>query len=211
MKASLLIPVLVAGCFAQAQSSRSVLGPSDSEVALRTAPDDTAREVLRLLGNRGYHLIDHQTRSGTLVLKLTGNREADAEGKYWTTTQYGSVFYVWISPDATGSRVAMVGAPIVDGAEACTDPPTGMPCDNVLVPIMRGGHINGVDEANVIHGVYSELALEQIVIAQPVGPQPAISLTEQCRQRRIAFAFAAGKERDPETRARILADAPKCE
>jgi len=188
-----------------------VLGPDDSEVSLKTAPVDTAHEVIRLLGNRGYHLLDQHMDRETLIIKLTGNREATAQGKPTYTTQFGSVFYVWISPAAEGSRISMVGAPIVDGLEACTDPPTGMPCQQVLVGMFNGGHIDGIDEANVIHGVVSELALEELVVAPAAGAQPTVSLDEQCRRRRYAFAIAAGKEREPEVRARMLADAPTCE
>ncbi len=211
MKASIVLATLVTGCFAQVQSSQALLGPEDAQTVLRTTPNDTARELARILGNRGYHLIDQRSEGQTLLLKLGGNREALVEGKPTYTWQFGSVFYARIAPAPEGSLVSIVGAPIVDGAEACTEPPTGMPCEHVHVGYFQGGHVDGVEEANVIHGVYAELALEQLVVARNAPAAPPIGAAELCRRERVAFAIKAGQEREPEVRERMLSDAPTCE
>src|SRR6185436_7340238 len=98
MKASPLFAIALTACSATAYNSRAVLAPDQSGAVLRSPPTDAARKITHLMTNRGYSLLDQHTEGPALVLRLGGNREALADGKPTSTTQFGSVFYARVEP-----------------------------------------------------------------------------------------------------------------
>lgn len=214
MKASPLLAIVLTSCFATPYNSRAVLAPDQSGAVLRSPPIDAAREITRLMTSRGYSLLDQHIEGPALVLRLGGNREALTTGRPTSTTQFGSVFYARIAPAPEGSRVGMVGSPLLDDIEICTQPPSGQPCRALTVNEREGSHIDGVAEANVIHGVLSELGLEQLVVAPyadpALAPAPAPHVAT-CEDRRRNYVTAAAKVRDPDLRKKLFANAPSCD
>jgi hypothetical protein len=154
-----LLSTSLMGCWVTAQSSRTVLGPEASRSELRAPVGDTGREVVRLFSTRGYALVDRlPTRTG-LTLRFKGNREAVTENAI--STQIGSIFVVSIEPAAADRTVVTIdGAPTVEGSAACeTDHMTE--CERL--PNMLRKYVDGRAEADVVRGVFAELALEGLV------------------------------------------------
>ena len=159
MRSSIAIVLALAGCFAEVQSSTHVLGAASSAAELRAPPLEVARTLTKLFATRGYSLVDQQRDGAMLVLRLKGNREVTSLGK--GATQFGSLFEVRIASAGPGSRVTMLGVPIIDGRVACTTEHTVLPCEVVDLPDGLQRDVDGSAEADVVHGVFSELALDQ--------------------------------------------------
>ena len=211
MKSSIVLTLALTGCFATAQPSRSVLGSAQSQAAIRAPPRDAARELVRLFAARGFALIDQQTNDTALVLRFKGNRESVARG-HSPSLQFGSAFYVSIDPGADDQVVVSIdGSPVVNDREVCA-PYTAATC-NSTVELSLEDHINGRAEADVVHGVFSELALLDLV-AGPGPRNPAVvqQLTPQklCAVERHRALREAYQADDDQERKRLIAAAPTC-
>jgi hypothetical protein len=210
MKSSLVLTLALTGCFATAQPSRSVLGAGRSQAAIRAPPRESAQQIVRLFASRGYALVDQQAREASLVLHFKGNRESVSRGRSHSL-QFGSAFYVSLDPGPDDQTVVSIdGTPVVDGIEICTAY-TVAPCKST-VELSLEAHVNGRAEADVVHGVFTELALHDLV-AGPGPDSPAVQqLTPQklCaveRHRALREAYQADDEQE---RKRLIAAAPTC-
>ncbi len=168
-------------------SSWTYLGAQNSRADLAHPSADSAREIVRLLETRGYAMLDqHANSAGELVLKFSKTNRPLAADKSDDDAvgarDVGSVVYAWITPTGPqSSRIALVGKPTLNGQEPCTtDTDVQLQCAQltVLTPF-RDTYFSGRNEADVVHGVLSELQLEGYVTgAPPLGavPQPAAPL-----------------------------------
>jgi hypothetical protein len=217
MKHSLLIAVaLVSGCLSEVtSSSASYLAPEQSGAITAKPVVDTAREVTRLMEVRGYAMLDQHQDGNALVLKYSKENRALAATKdddqYLNNRDVGSVFYVWVSPAASGSTIRMVGKPTLNGAEPCgTDGVT--PCQHVTVADQfRTTFMSGRLEADVVHGVLAQLQLEGIAIGPPPAqPKAAATTDASCEGKRRAVFAQANSIDDAAARAKLLDSAPSC-
>jgi hypothetical protein len=150
------------GCYVATGTALETLGTEGSHAVVARGPVETATEVTRLLASRGYALVDSQPDGAGLRLAFKGNREqvTTSTNDIVTSTQFGSAFYAWITPTATGqAEVALEGGPIVNGEETCPRQGRTLVCRSVLNNGVAG-HVSGGAEAEVIHGVLTELGLE---------------------------------------------------
>jgi len=213
MKSSLLLALVATGCVSSVTTtSRSVLPPEQSHAIVKATPDDTARALVTLFTHRGYSLVDqHALPNGQLVLRLKGTREQITEGgKHWTgSSVVGSVFYATLEQSgASLTALDLYGKPTLDGRESCDKPG----CEPLYADGRQMQSMTGFEEAEVIHGVIAELALEGLVVPTPA--QVATTAHDEQRlscldQRRAIFDRAQGIS-DPYARAKILETAPTC-
>ena len=124
--------------------------------------------------------------------------------------ELGSVYYVRVEPRGpTMTSIAAVGRPTRSGIEACTgNNEIAGPC----LPLETGPdvapEVAGVVEAELIHGVFSELRLEGGV----VSADPAIAMAaRRCWERRKEVIAAAARVSNPRAKAGIMRTAPNCE
>jgi hypothetical protein len=211
MKYSIALILAVTGCITTAQSSRAVLGPTLAQLEIRLPPREAGSEITKLLANRGYMLVDQQPTGAGLALRFQGNREPATLDKGYST-QFGSTFSVSIS-QAPGdhSMVSIDGSPMIDSAVACTSD-THESCDKTYFPVAAADHINGRAEADVVYGVFSELALGDLVVgsvparaAVPVSTASPACLAERHR----VLVEAKGIE-DQYERMKLIETAPTC-
>jgi hypothetical protein len=154
-----MISLLASACI-PAQSSRGVLNLDQSRRTVREEPDQAAREVTRLFATRGYALVDQtMTRFGHR-LEFRGRRDEAIVH----TAEYASGFYAWIADERMASTVTIVGWPIVAGYPACHLIDATLECST-----SGDDHMRGYEEASVIYGVFSELAVEGLVATPPVA------------------------------------------
>jgi hypothetical protein len=220
---TVLIAASVAGCLPMTQinaSSRSYLGPEQSGAVTTRSVGDTAREVTRLFEVRGFAMIDQHVDApdGELRLKFTkGNRALAAEKddrQVIGVADVGSVFYAWVKPAPGGSTVSLLGKPTLAGVEPCTSDGVILMCEPLTaVPSFAGTYLSGRAEAEIAHGVLSQLALE----GYAVGPMPASAppptrdaAVDACKAQRHQILLRAVAEQDPETRHRLLHSVPHC-
>jgi hypothetical protein len=211
MKSSLALALALTGCVATAQPSRSALGPAESQAAIRAPPREAAQAIVQLFASRGFALVDQQTREAALLLRFKGNRETESCGELHSH-QFGSAFYVSIDPGVDDQAVVSIDStPVADGIELCA-PYTLAPCRSGLVESLEH-HVDGRAEADVVRGVFSELALHDLV-AGPGPRKPAVvqQLTPQqlcavARHRALREAYQAD---DDQERKRLIAAAPTC-
>jgi hypothetical protein len=210
MKSSLVLALALTGCFATAQSSRGVLGPAQSQAAIRASPREAALEIVRLFASRGFALVDQQTQGAALLLRFKGNREGVSRGH--SPSQVTSAFYVSIDPASDGQvAVSIDGTPVVNDIEICAPYAVGT-CKSTVEPFLKD-HVNGRAEADVVHGIFSELALHDLVAAPPPG-SPAVvqQLTPEklCAVERHRALREAYQADDDQERKRLIAAAPTC-
>ena len=103
--------------------------------------------------------------TGGYAIRLsTSNRTIPAtpdDAAGYSARDVGSVFYVWIMPNATGSTITMVGKPTLNGAEPCSPGTPELACADFSVnPTFQSTFMSGQAEADTAHGVLSELSLE---------------------------------------------------
>jgi hypothetical protein len=174
MKLALLVCLLLPACVEATWSSRSYLSHDQSSGATNRDVTTTAREVVRLFEVREFQLLDQQAMRATdggLVMKLAkSNRPLPANKTVSPGVgahDVGSVFYVWITPDgADGSRVELLGKPTLAGAEPCTTEGV-KPCTTVTASAQFvAAFMSGRDEAQIVHGILSELQLEGYVVSR---------------------------------------------
>jgi hypothetical protein len=192
-------------------SSLDYVPPTQSGATSTHSPVDAAREVTRLFELRGFALADeHVVEVNGVAMKFASHSQHRS---------IGSVFYAWVQPAQDGgSMITMFGRPTLDGAEPCTTEQPALSCSGVSVanPDWAASALSGRAEADVVHGVVSELGLEGFA----TGPLPAIASVvpdgmaatdpSVCEaQRQLVFAQAATVA-DSDQRGRILQSAPVC-
>jgi len=220
MKHSILIAAaLLTGCYAEVtSSSASYLSPEQSGAMTATPLLETAREVTRLMEVRGYAMLDQHQDGTELVIKYSKDNRALAATKdddqLLNNRDVGSVFYVWVTPAASGSSVKMIGKPTLNGTEPCSD--DGIrPCGHITVDKKFGTtFMSGRLEADVVHGVLSQLQLEGVAVGPlptpPTPPKAAVTVDDSCEGKRRAIFTQANNIDDPAARAKLLPSAPSC-
>jgi hypothetical protein len=217
MKHSLLIALaLTTGCVSEVtSSSASYLAPEQSGALSAKPILETAREVTRLMEVRGYAMLDQHQDGSELVIKYSKDNRALAATKdddqLLNNRDVGSVFYVWVTPAASGSAVKMIGKPTLNGAEPCSDDGI-QPCQHISVADQfRTTFMSGRLEADVVHGVLSQLQLEGIATGPlPAPPKAAVTVDNSCEGKRRAVFTQANSISDPAARAKFLESAPSC-
>jgi hypothetical protein len=211
MKSSLVLALALTGCYATAKSSRTVLGSPQSQAAVRAPAREAALEIVRLFASRGFALVDQQTRDAALVLRFKGDRAVTLRA-HSPARQLGSAFYVSIDPGVDDQVIVSIdGSPVVDDIEICAPYAVGS-CQSTVEPSLQE-HVDGRAEADVVRGVFSELALLDLVVGpDPHNPAVVQQLTPQklCaseRHRALVEAYQADDERE---RKRLIAAAPSC-
>ena len=128
----------------------------------------------------------------------------------------GSVFYVRIEPRGeTMTSISAVGRPTRDGVEACTNDPIDAPC----AKLETGGAVHhlvaGHSEAEIIHGVFSELRLAGSVVAPDLATmerQRAANLANRrCWEIRREREAAAARVSNVRAKQGILRTRPNCD
>lgn len=224
MKHIALICVLaLTGCLtAVTSSSRSYLGPDQSGATTARTPVDAAREVTRLFEVRGFALADqHAVDGGGFALKLTksnrGLAAAKGDDQYLGSNDVGSAFYVWIMPAAAGSTISMIGKPTLNGAEPCSKEVPELACNDVEVnDTFATTFMSGRTEADIVHGVLSELSLEGFTTgalpasAAMMPKAPTLAPEAACLTKRHDALAAAQLVNDLGERAKLLQAVPEC-
>src|SRR5271154_6992309 len=116
--ATLALAVSLTACVDETSkfaSSWTYLGAQNSRAELAHSTADSAREIVRLLGTRGYAMLDQHANSpaGELVLKFSKTNRPLAADKDDDAAigarDVGSVVYAWITPTGPqSSRIALV-------------------------------------------------------------------------------------------------------
>jgi hypothetical protein len=177
---ALSLAVVLAGCSAEVtMSSRSYLGPERSGATSDRDVKSAAREVIRLFEVRGYALADQRTLDGDgqLLLRLTKTARPIAAQKddeaLINASDVGSVAYVWVAPAGAGSTITMLAKPMLAGVEPCTNDGVRLPCAKIEArEDFVATHLSGRDEADLVHGVLSQLQLEGFVSVVPPEDEP---------------------------------------
>ena len=133
---------------------------------------DRARAA-RLFEVRGFQLLDQRAvaSSGGLLIKYSKTNRAlpaqNNDDQNARARDVGSVFYAWVTPEgAAGSRVDLLGKPTLAGAEPCTQDGLKLPCTRVTVSEQFVAmFMSGREEAQIVHGILSELQLEGFLVA----------------------------------------------
>lgn len=223
---TLAAAVALAGCFSEVNtSSRTYLGPAGSGVVVSHSVDESALEVTRLLEVRGYMLKEMitDTPEGERRLKFTkSNRPLSADSDFYSARDVGSVFYVWVTPDGTGSTVSLLGKPTFGGVEPCTHDGVLLTCEQLLVDKdLVDRFLLAKNETDVVRGVLAELQLEGYVVrAMPADappPTPDVeakkrqAVLDDCHHRQHDVAVAAYAEKDPYKHTAIIRTLPHCD
>ncbi len=207
--------VVAAGCVPEAippGSSQHYLYDRDAHVTVSESVDASALELTHLFTERGYGLVDQHLAGprGAMLMELKGNRVAVTEGgKHWTVSaEVGSVFYVWLTPVAGGTRIEALGKPTIDNLVPCTEGPD-LPCDQIDVGRLQMVQMSGHDEAEVIHGVFAELTLLGRVVPAPPTDAEVVATRNACLVRRHQiFDWALTAKGDE--RVELLGSLPDC-
>jgi hypothetical protein len=214
----------VSGCMADVSaSSRTYLGPEQSGAVTSRSIDDTVREVTRLFEVRGFAMVDQHLDGpdGERVLKFAkGNRAFAAEkndSAPVNASDVGSVFYAWVTPAHAGSTVSILGKPTLAGAEPCTNDGVWLPCTSLSTSehfVAR--YLSGHAEADIAHGILSQLELEGYAIGPlpPDAPVPnarARAVHEvACKAHRQELLRQVAGEQDAAMRKQLVEDLPSC-
>jgi hypothetical protein len=206
-----------------ATSSRTYLGPQQSGAVTSHPIEETALEVTRLFEVRGFALVDQHVDApnGELLLKYTKTTRpiaAQNDGVYLGSRDIGSVFYVWVAPAASGSTVNLLGKPTLDGTEPCTNDGVVLACNKVeLDADFASTFMSGRTEADVAHGVLSQLALEGYAVAALPVNAPALTSDPEavqqvlaCKAQKHDMLLKAVATKDPDEKRSILDRLPGC-
>jgi hypothetical protein len=220
---TVLVAAAVAGCVPMTQinaSSRSYLGSEQSGAVTTHSVGDTAREVTRLFEVRGFAMVDQHVDApdGELRLKFAkGNRALAAQkddGQPIGAADVGSVFYAWVKPAPGGSTLSVLGKPTLAGVEPCTNDGVILMCEPfTAAPSFASTYLSGHAEAEIAHGVLSQLALEGYAVGpMPSGAPPPTSdpAVAACKAQRHQILLRAVAEQDPDARERLLDSVPHC-
>jgi hypothetical protein len=204
----LLLAILVTGCVMP--QTRTVLPPEHSHAFVKASRDDTARALVSLFTHRGYPLVDQRALAdGSVLLRLKGSRVQITEGgKHWVASSVvGSVFYAVIKDSGANlTSLDLYAKPTLDGHEGC-DPRTD--CEPLYADARQYREMSGAEEAEVIHGVIAELALEGLAIPPQVSAVQAHD--ERCLAQRRLILQRAENATWTYTREMILQTAPTCD
>ncbi len=190
-------------------SSRTILGPQQSGAVSPRPIAETAMEVTRLFEVRGFALVDQHVDApnGELLLKYSLVHAHDV----------GSVFYVWVTPTASGSMVSLLGKPTLDGTEPCTNDGVVLACSKVVMGAdFVEAYMSGRTETDIAHGVLSQLALEGYAVAalpasaQPTSDPEATQQLLACKAQKHAMLEKAVATKDRDEKRSILDNLPGC-
>jgi hypothetical protein len=203
----LLLALLATGCIMP--PTPIVMPPVHSRALVKASPDDTARALVALFTHRGYPLADQRALpDGAIMLRLQGSRETIVEGgKHWVASSVvGSVFTAVIERSGANlTALDLYAKPTLDGHEGC-DPRAD--CQPFYVDARHYRDMTGAEEAQVVHGVIAELALEGLAIP------PRVSAVDEhhqrCLEQRRAILERANSATWTYTRERIAQTAPTC-
>jgi hypothetical protein len=221
----LLSVALLAGCYTNVSTSSSkYLVAAQSTATVATPVDATALEVVRLFATRDASMVDRQPGGtpGSVVIKLTKKR-----GHLGQHT-IDSVYYARVDPTATGSKLSILGKAAIDGNEPCTtEVDFQVPCTNVSIESTLSDSVTGYEEAQVIHGVLSELSLAttQIVPDQAAttaanaravqegqaAEHAAAERRAACEAQRHDISTRAEAMTDLDARGKLLQTMPNCD
>lgn len=225
MRNSLLVLAFtLSGCMADVSaSSRTYLGPEQSGAVTSRSIDDTTREVTRLFEVRGFAMVDQHLDGpdGERVLKFAkGNRAFAAEkndSAPVNANDVGSVFYAWVTPAHAGSTVNILGKPTLAGAEPCTNDGVWLPCTPLSVSTdFATRYLSGHAEADIAHGILSQLELEGYAIGPlpPNAPVPnargRAAHEKACKAQRQELLRKVAREQDAAERKWLLQNLPSC-
>lgn len=225
MRNSLLVLAFtLSGCMADVSaSSRTYLGPEQSGAVTSRSLDDTAHEVTRLFEVRGFAMVDQHVDEpdGERVLKFAkGNRAFAAEkddSQPVNANDVGSVFYAWVTPADSGSTVSILGKPTLAGAEPCTNDGVWLPCTPLSADkAFAARYLSGHAEADIAHGILSQLELEGYAIGPlplnaPVPNARARAVHEKaCKAHHQELLKQVAGEQDAAIRKQLVQDLPSC-
>jgi hypothetical protein len=190
--------------------SRVLLGSDQSWAELDIDPHDTVQAVTRLLLARGVVLVSQRPFPGGVTLEFKGARAVHAH-------EIGSIFYVTVEARDRGhSSMSIDGTPAIDGRPLCRN--GYQPCDYGWVNAPLSDSVDGRAEADVVRGVFSELAMRGVVVARHTSSRPpgqrareAQPSNAACWAERHRVITAATKIPDRDDRMAALNDAPRCE
>jgi len=205
MKRIALLASLAAACMTPVTTnSTTFLSPADSRAIVGENVQATSLDVVRMFDERHFNLVDQHPADGGLVLTFRGSRGAVTEGDRHGVTTYdvGSEFVATLRPMPGGvTQVELFGRPLLNG---------GQPYDTIAGD-PAGGRATGADEAEVVHGVLSELQLAgKVVQPSPAAQQQEQSALDQCKTARVAVFERAKSVSDPDARAKVYESAPDC-
>lgn len=224
-----LSTAVLAGCYTSITTDSShYLTPDQSAAVVPEPVDATTLEVVRLFSTRGIVVVDRQPSrpAGSVLVKLVGLR--GQLGRRNEAHAIGSVYYARIEPISSGSKLTLVGAPMIDGAVPCTAGSPGAAngeCPEVSIESHLADWVNGQEEAAMIHGVLAELALDdrhpdpaatasanaQAIEAGKLALDAAAKQHAACRAQRHDIAMRAEPITDLDARAKLLQTMPDCD
>jgi hypothetical protein len=138
--------------YAVNSTSERSLAAGDDHVELAMPVHDAAHVIIDKLGARGFAVVDAQPSPRGYYLKFMGNRDFSG------TQTIGSVFYAWLDGDGDTTHVRLIGKPTIDHVESCPSLDQVTTCKELKM--WSPFAINGWEEAQVVHGVFSELRLD---------------------------------------------------
>jgi hypothetical protein len=199
---------LLAGCVPAPveTSSLNYLSSQQSHAIVSGDVHAAAQDVMHALGERGFNVVDqHAESDGGLTLRFRGLRqEVTAGNRYGVyTVAVGSEFVATLHPEPGGTTdVELSGHPLLDGTQPKVPPNSG------------AGLVSGANEAEVVHGVFSELAATGKAVATRgtavQSPEQAKAEYNDCMAaRHDAFARAQAIS-DLDVRTKLLQSAPEC-
>lgn len=167
-------------------TSLAHLAAPQSQITVSTAAPQLIQWLVPAFARRGYMVVDQRNSPNGAVLKFKGQRnsitivQADQYAASAATETLGSVFYVFLTDDGSARQIRAVGKPVVNNREVCSDGDAGMePCEPVYAGAGWPGwpHATGKEEAEVISGIFVELASSgtMTVVVPPPTTQVADS------------------------------------
>ena len=121
----------------------------------------------------------------------------------------GSVFYVRVEPRGeTMTSISAVGRPTRDGVEACTADEIDAPCAKLETGGAVHHQVAGYAEAEIIHGVFSELRLSGAVVAPDIQ---TMAVNRRCWEIRRERELAASRVSSAKAKEGILRTRPNCD
>jgi hypothetical protein len=166
----------------------------------------------KAVSERVIGALDVVMATAEIAEAFTDDREGDPHHEHEPTIEHyeiGSVFYVRLEPRGEMTSIAAFGRPTNNGVEACTaDPDVVAPCAKLEAGPTVYPEIAGFAEAEVIHGVFSELRLIGLVVAPDLEVAVA---SRRCWERRRDIERRAARVSHPRARAGIMRTAPTCD
>jgi hypothetical protein len=210
----LMIVALLGACMTPVtSSSRTFLSVYESRAVVNEDPHAASVDMIAMLGERHYNLVDQRSTNDALVLTFRGDRTIVTEGgrQGVSSTNIGSEFTATLQAMPGGvTQVELYGRPLIDSANPKLGP--FQDADHL--------HVTGAEEAEVVHGVLSELAVTRKIVpaprpatTPPVAPAVARSGSQhdQCVAERHAAYERARTISDPAARAKVYESAPSCD